>query len=84
MAAGYSAIATPSADAAENEEIERLEAALDRLDEDHREVIALVRIAGLPYGDAGARMGRTPDAVRKLLGRALLKLGAELEGSPGR
>lgn len=52
----------------------RLEKALDRLSEDHRRVIELVRLEGLPVKDVAARMGRSPNAVSMLLLRALKEL----------
>lgn len=76
---GYASIATPSRIAAAKEQIERLEAAFDSLSDEHREVIALARIAELPFDEVGERMHRSAEAARKLLGRALLKLGAVLE-----
>ena len=82
LAADYAALGTPSVNAMTQEQIERLEAAFDRLTDDHREVITLARIAGLPLAEVGARMGgRTQGAVTMLLGRALSALGREL-GEP--
>lgn len=69
---------SPSRVAMSRERIARFEAAFDTLSPDHREVIALARIAGLPYRVVGERMGRSVDAVRQLLGRALLVLDKRL------
>ena len=52
----------------------RLEAALDRLDADHREVILLRKLQELGFDEIGRRMGRSPDACRMLLARALAAL----------
>lgn len=80
LAAGYAVLGTPSALANTAEQIARLEAAFDRLSEDHREVITLARLAGLPLAVVGERMGgRSPGAITMLLGRALAALGAILE-----
>lgn len=57
----------------------QLENALASLSEDHREVILLSRIEGLPAKDVGERMGRTENAVYLLLGRALKRLAQELK-----
>ncbi|MBK8979279.1 MAG: sigma-70 family RNA polymerase sigma factor [Planctomycetes bacterium] len=74
---------TPSRDAAGRERLQRLEAAFAALPDDYREVIGLARIAGLSHREIGARTGRTEAASRKLLGRALVRLG-ELLGENGR
>ncbi len=56
------------------ERFERLEKALDGLSRDHREVIHLCRIEGLPFQEAARRMNRSADAVKMLLSRALEEL----------
>jgi RNA polymerase sigma factor (sigma-70 family) len=56
-----------------------LEQALQRLSEDHREVILLMKIEGLAAKDVGERMGRTENAIHLLLGRALKRLAQELK-----
>ena len=76
----YTAL-SPSQEAMGHEEIERLEAVLDQLSHDHREVIVLARIVHLPHADIAEQMGRSVSAVRKLLARALAKLGRELGGA---
>lgn len=82
LARGLAALGTPSAEAMTLEQIEMLEAAFDELSEDHREVITLARLAGLPLEEVGQRMGgRSPGAVTMLLGRALAALGILLERS---
>ncbi|MEM7201367.1 MAG: sigma-70 family RNA polymerase sigma factor [Planctomycetota bacterium] len=78
LARGYASICTPSQAVAASEQIEQLERAMDSLDEEHREVIALARLAELPLPEVGARMDRSADAARKLLGRALVKLADAL------
>ncbi|MEC7583624.1 MAG: sigma-70 family RNA polymerase sigma factor [Planctomycetota bacterium] len=75
---GYSMLQSPSKLASAGEQIDRVEAALDGLAEDQREVISLCRLAGLSYAQAGERMGRTPEAVRKLLARSLFRLSEAL------
>ena len=56
-----------------------LEQAMERLSEDHREVIMLVRIEGLPAAEVAKRMNRSENAIHLLLGRALKCLGQELQ-----
>ena len=48
--------------------------ALAQLGEDHREVIVLHHLEGLGWDEVARRMGRTPNAVRKLWARALGQL----------
>jgi RNA polymerase sigma-70 factor (ECF subfamily) len=74
---------SPSAGAARREDAVRLADGLDGLDDDDREVIVLRTMEGLPWSDVGARMGRSPDAVRTLWGRAVARLGSRLEGRRG-
>jgi RNA polymerase sigma-70 factor (ECF subfamily) len=58
------------------ERLERLEAALDSLSPDHRQVIQLARIEGLSMKEVAARMGRSEAAASVLLVRAMRKLKA--------
>jgi RNA polymerase sigma-70 factor (ECF subfamily) len=81
LLACYRAFRTPSAEIAGREEIARIEATFDRLSSDHREVITLSKIAGLPRAEVAAQMGRSEDAVSMLLYRALGRL-AELLDAP--
>lgn len=55
-----------------------LEQALQRLTDDHREVILAMRIEGLSARETADRMGRSENAVHLLLGRALRALAEEL------
>jgi RNA polymerase sigma factor (sigma-70 family) len=75
---GLSAVLTPSREAMANEELARLEAALARLSEPHREVILLARIVGLSHAQIGAQLGKSEGAARILLHRALARLAREL------
>lgn len=49
----------------------RLERALESLQDDHREVIVLRKLEELSFAEIGERMGRSPDACRMLLARAM-------------
>ena len=62
---------SPSAEVAAAEESAALRAHVESMSDDDRTVIRLVHDEGLTFVDAAGRMGRTPDAVRKLYGRAL-------------
>jgi len=75
----YRDFATPSREAMLHEQVERIEAAFDRLPASYREVITLARIAGLSHDEIAARLGSTPGAVRTQLHRALVRLTSELE-----
>ena len=76
---GYASLATPSRELVAREEVHRIEAAFDRLSEEHREVILLARILGLPRAEIGERMGRSEGAVRTLLFRATARLAELLD-----
>jgi RNA polymerase sigma-70 factor (ECF subfamily) len=67
---------TPSRLLRRRERLRRLEEALDRLSEDHREVLILSRLRGLSVTEIAERMGRSPDAVSMLILRALRQLRA--------
>ena len=75
-------VTSPSSAAAAGEERERVELLLARLSPDHAEVVRLVKIRELSVAEAARRMGRTENAVKKLLARALLAMRAELGRSP--
>lgn len=70
---------TPSQDAIAAERVRAVRDALGSLGEDHREVVSLVRIAGLPHAVVAEVLGRSEAATRQLLGRALVQLAAELK-----
>ncbi|MBI4604342.1 MAG: RNA polymerase sigma factor [Planctomycetes bacterium] len=65
---------SPSRALRREERLERLRRVIDTLSGDHREVVYLTRIEGLTLKQAAARMGRSPEAVRKLFWRALKQL----------
>lgn len=65
---------TPSRHLVRQERRGKLETALARLSEDHRRVIELTRLHGLTIARVSEEMGRSPNAVKKLLGRALEQL----------
>jgi RNA polymerase sigma-70 factor (ECF subfamily) len=69
---------TPSQDAIAAETARTVSDALAALTEDHREVITLARIVGLPHRVIAEVMERSEEATRQLLGRALLQFVLEL------
>ena len=68
---------SPSRALRRDERFERLEDSLKRLSPEHRQVVVLTRVERLSFDEAAKRMGRSPDAVKQLLSRALKQLKAE-------
>ena len=62
-----------------DESLERLERALEALSPEHREVVVLRKLEELSFPEIGERMGRSPDACRQLLARALAVLTVAAE-----
>jgi len=65
---------SPSHQAARREQAVLLADALGELTADHREVIILRHMEGLPLPEVASRMGRTVDSVKKLWPRAMVQL----------
>jgi RNA polymerase sigma-70 factor (ECF subfamily) len=65
---------TPSMIISKREELDKLEKAMDKLKQEYKEVITLTKIEGLSYEEAGNRLGKSSDAVRMLLARAMVEL----------
>lgn len=80
LGAAYSRFSSPSASVMRREEIERLEAAMEKMTEQHREVLTLAHLAGLSRAEIAAQIGSTEEAVRAMLHRAMAKLSLLLEG----
>jgi len=78
----YGAIDTASQVAIHREEVTRLEEAFAELSEAHRQIILQSRLMGLKHKEIAARMGRSEEAVRSLLSRALVALSAKLDRAP--
>jgi RNA polymerase sigma-70 factor (ECF subfamily) len=66
-----------------SQEMQRLARALERLSAEHREVIVLRRLEERSWGEIAERTGRTVDACRMLLARAMAALIAEMEHPAG-
>ncbi len=71
---------TPSRAAIALEEAAAVERAMARLSDDDQTVLRLRSWDRLPLAEVARRMNRTPEAVRKLWGRALERLQRELRG----
>lgn len=65
---------SPSRHVRREERFERLEKALRGLSADHRRVLILARVEGRRVKEIARIMDRSPNAVKKLLGRATLEL----------
>ena len=76
----YASICGPRQHAIGAEAVAGFEAALDRLSDDHREVILLSRVIGLDHGEIAERLGVERVTVRTRLGRALSRLATIMAG----
>lgn len=79
LGAAYARVTSPGDRALRAEEVARLEAAIDRLPEEQREVITLAHLAGLSRGEIAVQMGKTEEAVRAMLHRAKARLAVLLD-----
>jgi RNA polymerase sigma factor (sigma-70 family) len=59
---------------------ERLALAVEALEEDERAAVLLRFFQGLDLESLARELGRSPTAVRRLLGRAMARLGIQLSG----
>ena len=64
------------------EQAERLEQALESLSPAHRDVILLRKFEELSFAEIGQRLGKTEDACRMLLARAMTALTVNMSESP--
>ncbi len=70
---------TPSVIMSKREDLAKLEKAIDALKPEYREVIVLTKIEGLSYKEIGQRLGKSSDAVRKLVSRAMTAMISAFE-----
>lgn len=75
---GYASATTPSLLAMGREGAAKLEEAFDDLSEEHREIITMARFCGLSHAEIAERLGKSEEACRQLLRRALVKLSIGL------
>lgn len=75
----YATLSTPSLLLARKEGEAAFEAAFDELSAEHREIITLARLVGLSHAEIASQLGKTEEACRQLLRRALIKLEIALE-----
>ena len=75
---------SPLDEAIGRETVERYEAVLDQLRDEQREAIILRLELGFTYQQIAEALGRdSPNAVRMMVTRALVRLGEQLGGEPG-
>ncbi len=70
---------TPSLIISKREDLNKLEKAMDKLKSEDKEVIKLTKIDGLSCKQVAEKMGKTTDATRMLLSRAIMALGKSFE-----
>ncbi len=73
-APGPFATTTPSVIMSRKEDLARLEKAIDALKPEYKEVIILTKIEGIGYQEIGNRLGKSSEAIRKLVSRAMTAL----------
>lgn len=71
---------SPSSVADRAERVDRLRQAIRRTQGDDRAILALVHEQGMSFVEAGRVLGRSPDAVRKLYSRVVMRLGRAMNG----
>jgi RNA polymerase sigma-70 factor (ECF subfamily) len=71
---GPVATTTPSVILSKKEDLARLEKAIDALRPDYKEAIVLTKIEGLGYQEIAEKVGKSNEAVRKLVSRAMTAL----------
>lgn len=74
---------SPSQDAMANEMGERFTAAFAKLSPEHQEIVFLARVLELPHAQIAEHLGKSEQACRNMLWRAVSRLGALL-GTDGR
>lgn len=65
---------SPSVVMSKREELEKLAKAIDALRPEYRQVVVQTKIEGLSYQEIGDQLGKSSEAVRKLVSRALEEL----------
>lgn len=80
LQASYHRFSTPSHRAQMTDEIASIEKAFDVLTEEQREIVTLAHIAGLSRREIADQMGKSENAVRIILHRALARLAEVVKG----
>lgn len=74
----YQSFATPSQHAIAGEQARRIEAAIEALEEEPKEVVLLSKIVGLSRAEIAQKLGRSETAVASILHRALAEIAANV------
>lgn len=77
----YGDFCTPSREAIVQEELARIENAFQQLPDHYREIVTMSRIWRFTNRQIAEELGKTEDAVRMLLGRALARFSSLLEAN---
>jgi len=72
-------LTTPSVIMSRREDLARLAKAIDALTSEYKEVIVLTKIEGLSYKEIAESLGKSSDAVRMLVSRAMAALSGAFE-----
>jgi RNA polymerase sigma factor (sigma-70 family) len=72
----------PSQDALLREEAERLQRAFASLPTEYRVVLVRSQVDGASHGEIARELDKSPEAVRKLVARAMARLSAGLDTAP--
>ena len=70
---------TPSLIMSRREDLDELAKAMDKLKPQYKEVIVLTKIEGLSYKEISDKLGKSDEAVRKLVSRAMAVLTSGFE-----
>ncbi len=70
---------TPSVIMSKKEDLDELAKAMDELKPEYKEVIVLTKIEGLSYKEIAGKLGKSDEAVRKLVSRAMAVLTSIFE-----
>jgi RNA polymerase sigma-70 factor (ECF subfamily) len=70
---------TPSVIMSKREDLAKLAKAIDALTSEYKEVIVLTKIEGLSYKEIAESLGKSSDAVRMLVSRAMAALSGAFE-----
>jgi len=70
---------TPSVIMSKKEDLDELAKAMDQLKPEYKEVIVLTKIEGLSYKEIAGKLGKSDEAVRKLVSRAMAVLTSVFE-----
>ena len=72
-------VTTPSVIMSRKEDLDELAKAMDELKPEYKEVIVLAKIEGLSYKEISDKLGKSSEAVRKLVSRAMAALTSVFE-----